>query len=96
MQACGRSGNLLKWLSSYLTNRHQFVEINSIKSNLLEVKYGVPKDTLVGPRLFSIYVNDFSESISRGDLQLCADDTTVFIIGDSTDDVVGKIEFAVC
>ena len=68
----------MKWLLSYLTNRHQFVEINGIKSNLREVKYGVPQGSLVGLRLFSIYVNDFSESVSQGELQMYADDTTAF------------------
>lgn len=39
----------------------------------------------------SIYVNDLSESISQDELHLYVDDTTAFIIGDWTDDVVGKM-----
>lgn len=72
MQACGINGNLFKWLLSYLTNLHQFVELNGTKSELLEVKYGVPQGSLVGPRLFSIHVNVFSESVSQGELHLYA------------------------
>ena len=45
----------------------------------------------MGPRLFSIYVNDFSKSISQGELHLYADDTTAFVISDSTDDVMRKL-----
>ena len=45
----------------------------------------------MGPRIFSIYLNDFSESISQGELHLYADDITAFVIGDSTDEVVRKV-----
>ena len=91
MHACGLSGKLLCWLKSYLLSRWQFVDLNGFKSPLLEVKYGVPQGSLLGPRLFSIYVNDFSESISKGELHLYADDTTAFVIGNSTDEVVVKL-----
>ena len=91
MHASGLSGKLLCWLKSYLSSRWQFVDLNGFKSPLLEVKYGVPQGSLLGPRLFSIYVNDFSESISKGELHLYADDTTAFVIGNSTDEVVVKL-----
>ena len=52
---------------------------------------GITKFDLLGPRLFSIYVNDFSESISKGELHLYADDTTAFVIGNSTDEVVVEL-----
>ena len=37
LEACGISGNLFQWLNSYLSNRHQFVELNGVKSPVLEV-----------------------------------------------------------
>ena len=70
MQACGIYGNLLRWLVSYLDNRKQFVELNGVKSQLNLVSHGVPQGSLLGPRLFSIYVNYFAESISNGELHL--------------------------
>lgn len=68
-------------VSKLFDNRHQFVEINSTKSNLREVKYGVLQGFLVGPRLFSVYVNDFSESVLQGELHMYADDATAFVVG---------------
>lgn len=62
-----------------------------IQTGLRKVEYGVPQGSLVGPRLFSIYVNDFSELLSQGEIHMYADDTTAFVIGDSTDDVVRKL-----
>ena len=38
----------------------------------------------MSPGLFSIYVNDFLESISQGELHLYADDTAAFVIADGT------------
>ena len=58
MQACGFYGNVLQWLVSYLDNRNQFVELNGVRSQLYNVSHGVPQGSLLGPRLFSIYVND--------------------------------------
>ena len=57
-QACGFYGNLLQWLTSYLKNRQQFVDLNGVKSKLQYLSYGVPHGSLLGPRLFSICVND--------------------------------------
>ena len=91
MQACGISGNLFQWLNSYLSNRHQFVELNGRKSLVLEVKYGVSQGSLLGPRLFSMYVNDFPDYTTKGELHLYTDDTTAFVIGDNPDDVTVKL-----
>ena len=43
LQAWGIGGNLLQWLNSFLSHRHWFVELNGVKSPVLEVKYGVPQ-----------------------------------------------------
>ena len=51
-----------------------------MKSPALEVKYGVPQGSLLGPRLFSIYVNDFPDCITQGELHLYADDATAFVV----------------
>ena len=88
MQACGFYGNVLQWLVSYLKNRKQFVEPNGAKSQLYFVSHGVQQGSLLGPRLFSIYLNDFAESLSNGQQHLYADDTTAFATGNSVDQVI--------
>lgn len=40
------------WLKSYLCNRKQFVQIDDIKSALLEIVCGVPQGSILGPKLF--------------------------------------------
>jgi len=51
----GIRGNALKWIKSYLTSRYQCVCINNIKSNPVELAFGVPQGSVLGPKLFSLY-----------------------------------------
>ena len=88
MQACDFYGNVLQWLVSYLKNRKQFVEPNGAKSQIYFVSHGVQQGSLLGLRLFSIYLNDFAESLSNRELHLYADDTTAFATGNSVDQVI--------
>lgn len=59
----------------------------AIRTAEWSTSYGVPQGSLLGPRLFSIYVNDFPESITEGELHLYADDPTTSVIGDNQDEV---------
>ena len=54
----GFDGNLLKWLTSYLSGRKQRVTISGSTSGWLSVTLGVPQGSILGPLLFLIYVND--------------------------------------
>ena len=87
MQASGISGNLLDWLIDYLKNRRQFVEIGDHKSETERIDYGVPQGSLLGPRLFGIKVTDLPECAENGIIEMFADDTESYCIGDSPDEV---------
>ena len=52
------------WLKNYIENRAQSVRLNNTTSNKLNVAYGVPQGSILGPVLFSIYVNDLNECIN--------------------------------
>ena len=43
------SPEALSWLESYHTDRQQFVQINSSRSNLLTVSRGVTQGSVLGP-----------------------------------------------
>jgi hypothetical protein len=68
-------------LQSYMTNRKQYVSITSPKgvfnSQLLDIKYGVPQGSILGPFLFILYINDIEHMQSMAKITLYADDTTI-------------------
>ena len=63
--------------SSYLSNRTQYVEIGSIKSDILSLPTGVPQGSILGPLLFIIYINDISKVSDLFQFINYADDTTL-------------------
>ena len=80
LQASGISGNLYNLIIDYLSGRKQYVEIEGLRLTEAEVRFGVPQGSILGPKLFSIYVNDLPEVPSSGNLEMFADDTTFSVL----------------
>ena len=73
----GIQGELLDWIKSFLTNRKQKVVLNGASSEWSKVYSGVPQGSVLGPLLFSIYVNDIPSVVDSQTLMF-ADDIKIF------------------
>ena len=76
----GVSDTPLAWFLSYLSSRHQSVLVNSVLSEPLAVKCGVPQGSTLGPILFLIYMQPLGKIIQKYDIQyhMYADDTQMY------------------
>ena len=75
----GIRGTPLNWMHRYLSSRFRYVQIDSFKSPLLSIKYGVPQGSLLGPHHYFFYTlmaNLHVQIISH--LYFFADETNVF------------------
>ena len=77
LQMLGMDETTLSWFKSYLSNRLQCVKLNNLISETLPITYGVPQGSILGPILFSIYINDIVKIVNCG-IVLYADDTVIF------------------
>ena len=69
------TGKIVNWISSFLTNRQQYVVVNGHKSQPAPVTSGVPQGTVLGPALFIIYMNNITEVIKSTIIKMFADDS---------------------
>ena len=79
LKSMGISGELIKLLENYLSNRLQRVVLNGQTSPWRPVLAGVPQGSILGPLLFLIYINDLPNRL-KSNAKLFADDTSLFTI----------------
>lgn len=77
----GINGKASEWMQSYLQSRSFCVKINDTFSSLLELLFGVPQGSLLGPILFILYIKALQMIAAKYglDVQFYADDSQLYI-----------------
>ena len=77
----GLSGVVLDWIKSFLSDHTQQISYNGQLSAMLEVLFGVPHGSVLGPLLYILYTADLANVVARHGLSLhrYADDCQVYM-----------------
>ena len=92
LKSHGISGELLDWIAAFLVGRRQRVVIQGSKSAWAPVTSGVPQGSVLGPTLFTVFVNDIPTQVDSS-VQLFADDTKLYRrVSGTTDNLQADID----
>lgn len=95
LEKIGIRGTPLSLFKDYLSNRRQKVKLGNCVSDCVEVSYGVPQGSVLGPTLFLVYLNDLCDMrIPNAKVFSYADDTAIVINGDTWESVKSRTELA--
>lgn len=79
LERYGIRGMVLQWTKSYMSHRKQFVKMGQVLSSYLDIACGVPQGSVLGPKLFLLYINDICKVSKILKFVMFADDTNLFV-----------------
>ena len=88
----GLSPSTISWFRSYLSNRSHVTRVENSYSSLGFPSSGVPQGSILGPTLFSTFINDLPSALPPDSTVLFADDTTIFIISDNLPSINSSLQ----
>ena len=78
----GIKGIAHTWIRSYLSQRTQYCQVNCRMSEPLTTLTGLHQSSVLGSRLFLLYINDLSKSIKSTQPEMFADDIQIMTSND--------------
>lgn len=78
------AANLIR---SYLSGRSQAVFLNKSFSSFISITSGVPQGSILGPLLFSLFINDLPSVLDYCKIHLFADDVQLYLSTDSNSSI---------
>ena len=93
LKSYGMSGQILRFISSFLSNRRLRVVLDGESSQEYPVNPGVPEGSILGPTLFLLIINDLPDDVICN-IAICADDSTLYSKCDQASDLWQQLELA--
>ena len=82
----------LRLIHDYLSHRKQRTGVNNSYSQWLDVMFGVPQGSILGPLLFNILLADLFFIHNDIDIANFADDNTPYLSAKHVEDVIESLE----
>ena len=77
LKSYGITGKVYSWVADFLSGRSQKVRVGRDRSSYADVLSGIPQGSILGPVLFTLFINDISDTI-QSFCRIFADDTKIF------------------
>ena len=69
---------MVMWFKSYLTERVQSVHLGTVISDPITLDKGVTQESVLGPLLFLLYINNICDQLKFSSYHMYADDTILY------------------
>ena len=91
LRSYGISGQIFGLISSFLSNRRLRVVLDGKSSQEYPVNAGVPQESILGPTLFLVYINDLPDDVICN-IAIYADDITLYFNCDLASNLWQQLE----
>ena len=88
LKCYGLDQNAVEFFRSYLSNRYQCCKINNTLGDWRKIIASVPQESILGPLLFNIFLNDIFFFLKDANLGNYADDSTLYVYDKNLETVI--------